>query len=268
MNAPSSMVAAGGLQVRVQRQGQGPALLFAHCLGGDLSAWAPQTAHFAARYDTIAYDLRGQGRTAVTRGPYTMDQLADDALALLDALGIARAVFLGVSMGGMVAMATALRAPERIAGLVVADSAAAFSPEARAAWDQRIAAVGAEGVAPMVETMIGRWFTDDFRARAPALVDAVAAVLRGAPVDGYLASCQAIRNLDLLPRLPQLACPTLVLCGENDPSTPLSLSEEIAAAIPGARLVVIAGARHLTQLECPALFNAHVEAFLKEIAFS
>lgn len=267
MNAPTSMVSAGGLQVRVQRQGNGPALLFAHCLGGDLSAWAPQTSHFASRYTTLAYDLRGQGGTSVTPGPYSIDQLADDALALLDALGIARAVFLGVSMGGMVAMAAALRAPSRIAGLVVADSAAGFSTEARAAWDQRIDAVRAEGIGPMVDTMLGRWFTDAYRQRQPARVAAVAEVLRRAPVDGYLASCAAIRNLDLVGRLPQIACPTLVLCGENDPSTPLSLSEEIAAAIPGARLTVIAGAHHLTELEFPELFNAHVETFLDEIAY-
>lgn len=268
MTAQSTMLAAGDLQVRVLRQGQGPALLFAHYLGGDLSAWAPQTAHFAARYTTVAYDLRGQGGTQVTPGPYRIDQLADDALALLDALGIERAVFLGVSMGGMVALATALRAPQRIAGLVIADSAAGFSAEARTAWDQRIVAVRGEGIAPMVETMLGRWFTDDFRQRHPATAAAVGDVLRRASIDGYLASCAAIRDLDLVDSLPRIACPTLVLCGENDPSTPLSLSEEIAAGIPGARLAVLADARHLTQLELADLFNAHVAAFLADIAYA
>lgn len=268
MTAQSTTVTAADLQVRVLRQGDGPALLFAHCLGGDLSAWSAQTGHFADRYTTVAYDLRGQGGTQVTPGPYRIDQLAEDALALLDALGIERAVFLGVSMGGMVALATALRAPERIAGLVIADSAAGFSPEARAAWDQRIAAVRAEGIAPMVDTMLGRWFTDDFRQHAPATVAAVGEVLQRAPVDGYLASCAAIRELDLVASLPRIACPTLVLCGENDPSTPLSLSEDIAAGIPGARLAVLAGARHLTQLEFADHFNAHVEAFLADIAYA
>lgn len=268
MNGISSTVQANGIAMRVVRQGQGPALLFAHCLGGDLSAWAPQLAAFSDRYTTIAYDLRGQGGSQVTPGPYTMEQLADDAIALLDGLGVERAVFLGVSMGGMVAMAAALQAPERFAGLVIADAAGGFAPEARQAWDERIAAVRADGIAPMVDTMLGRWFTAGFRQRAAAQVAAVGEILRRAPVDGYLASCAAIRDLDLLPRLPQLACPALVICGEQDPSTPLALSEAIAAAIPDSRLAVIPGAHHLTQLEFPETFNSLIDGFLAEINYA
>lgn len=268
MNGISSMVQANGVALRVARQGQGPALLFAHCLGGDLSAWAPQVAACSDRYTTVAYDLRGQGGSQVTPGPYSMGLLAGDAIALLDSLGIERAVFLGVSMGGMVAMAAALQAPERFAGVVIADSAGGFAPEARQAWDERIAAVRADGIAPMVDTMLGRWFTEGFRQRAAAQVAAVGEILRRAPVAGYLASCAAIRDLDLLPRLPQLACPALVICGEEDPSTPLTLSEAIAAAIPDSRLAVIPGAHHLTQLEFPETFNSLIDGFLAEINYA
>jgi 3-oxoadipate enol-lactonase len=264
----ATTVQANGMAMRVARQGQGPALLFAHCLGGDLAAWAPQLAAYSANYTTIAYDLRGQGGSQVTPGPYTMELLADDAIALLDALGIERAVFVGVSMGGMVAMAAALQAPQRFAGLVIADSAGGFTAEARQAWDERIAAVRAGGLAPMVETMMGRWFTDAFRRRAAAQVAAVGDLLRRAPVDGYVASCAAVRDLDLLPRLPQLKVPALVICGEKDPSTPLALSEAIAAALPDARLAVIPGAHHLTQLEFPETFNGLIDGFLAEIDYA
>ena len=268
MDTTTMKVRANGADLHVVRGGQGPALLFAHCLGGDVTAWAPQLAAFGDRYQCIAYDLRGQGASQVTPGPYTMAGLADDALALLDALAIEKAVFLGVSMGGMVAMEAALRAPHRFAGLVVADSAAGFAPEARQGWDERMAAVRSGGLAPMVDTMMGRWFTDTYRRRAADQVAAVAARLRAAPVDGYLASCAAIRDLDVLPRLPELTCPTLVICGEHDPSTPLSLSEAIATALPDARLAVIPHAHHLTQLEFPETFNALVDGFLTELDYA
>ena len=264
----TTLVQANGIAMRLARQGTGPALLFAHCLGGDLSVWAPQQAVYRANYTTLAYDLRGQGGSAVPPGPYDIDLLARDALGVEQGQGIERAVFLGVSMGGMVALAAALQAPQRFAGLVVADSAAGFAPEARQSWDERIAVVRAQGLEPLVETMMGRWFSDAFRRRAPAEVAAVAEVLRRAPLEGYLASCVAVRNLDLLPRLPQLKVPVLVVCGEKDPSTPLPLSEAIAAALPDARLAVIPGAHHLTQLEFPETFNGLIDGFLAEIDYA
>jgi 3-oxoadipate enol-lactonase len=239
-----------------------PVLTFAHCLGGDRTIWRHQLAHWRGRYRLLPYDLRGQGGSGVTPAPYAMAQLAADALALLDAQGIERTVFLGVSMGGMVALQVALLAPQRVSALVLADTAGGFGPEARAAWAERIAAVARDGVAPLTETMMGRWFTEAYRKRSPAAVAEVSAALSRTPVEGYLGACAAIRDFDLRERLGEVACPTLVLCGENDPSTPLALSRELAAGIPGARLRVFPGANHLPNFEMPEPFNAAVDEFL------
>lgn len=263
------IVDVDGMEVAYLRQGHrsgsAPALVFAHALGASHSLWAAQVEAFAADYDCIAYDVRGHGQSGVPPGPYRIEQLADDARGLIDALGLAPAVFVGVSMGGMIGMQLALSAPDRVRGLVVADSAASFSAEGRKAWADRIAAVTADGIAPQVPVMMGRWFTEAFRNEQPQRVAAVAEVLKATPVDGYLACCAALRDLELLPRLAAIRCPTLVVCGENDPSTPLPLSQAIAAAIPGARLEVVAGMHHLPNVEVPETFNSLLREFLRQL---
>jgi 3-oxoadipate enol-lactonase len=259
---------ADGTQLRVADSGSGPALLFAHCLGGSLDVWAAQQTFFCKTHRCVAYDLQGQGESPLGGpGPLSMAQLAEEAIALLDALGIEQCVFVGISMGAMVGLHAALQAPERFAGLVPADSAAGFDAAGRQGWADRIAGVRAEGLEPLVETMMDRWFSPAFRQREPATVAKIADRLRATPVDGYLASCAAIRDHDLRDRLEEIACPTLVICGELDPSTPLPLSQALAAGIPGARLEVIAGAHHLSNLECPEVFNRALDQFLSSISW-
>lgn len=263
---------ADGTQLRVADSGSGPALLFSHCLGGSLEVWAAQRDYFCKTRRCIAYDIRGQGESPLAAHglaptSLSMAQLADDAIALLDALGIERCVFVGISMGAMIGLHAALRAPARFAGLVFADSAAGFDAAARQAWSERIAGVQAAGLAPLVETMMGRWFSPAFREREPSTVARIAERLRASPVDGYLASCAAIRDHDLRDRLSEIACPTLVVCGEQDPSTPLPLSQALAAGIDGARLEVIPGALHLSNIECPDRFNRALEQFLHSISW-
>ena len=243
--------------------GSGPVIVFSHCLGGSRAVWAPMVALLQARYRCVAYDLRGQGDSATTPGPYAMPQLAGDVLDLLDALAIERCVFVGVSMGGMVAQELALLAPQRLSALVLADTAAGFDSSGRAAWADRIAQVRRDGLAPMVDTMMGRWFTEAFRRQHPEIVAPIAATLAGTDVEGYAASCVAIRDHDFVPRLAQILVPTLVVCGEHDPSTPLTLSQALAAGIPGARLEVLADLNHLPNVEAPALWSGVVENFLQ-----
>lgn len=258
-------IEVNGLRIAYRRQGRGPALVFAHALGASQAIWSAQLDAFSADHDCIAYDVRGHGASGVPPGPYRIEQLADDARGLIDALGLAPAVFVGVSMGGMIGMQLALAAPDRLRGLVVADSAASFSPEGRQAWAERIAAVRADGIAPQVPVMMERWFTDGFRAQQPERVAAVAAVLEASPVEGYLACCAALHDMELLPRLAAVSCPTLVICGEHDPSTPLPMSQAIAAAIPGARLEIIAGMHHLPNVEVPQSFNPLLREFLRQL---
>jgi 3-oxoadipate enol-lactonase len=252
-----------GARIAYDASGSGPAIVFSHCLGGSRAVWAPVIARLEKNYRCIAYDLRGQGDSERTPGPYSMSQLAADGLELLDALAIENCIFAGVSMGGMVAQHLAMLAPQRLSGLILADTAPGFDAAGRAAWDERIAQLQHDGIAPLVETMMGRWFTDGFRRQQPAAVAAIAAILAATDREGYLASCAAVRDHDLLSRLHGITQPTLVVCGADDPSTPLPLSQALAAGIPGARLEVLAGLKHLPNFEAPELFCGVVENFLR-----
>lgn len=258
-------IIANGHRVAYLRSGSGPAIVFAHALGASSALWQPQLAALADRFDCVAYDARGHGGSATPPPPWRLDDLAADALALLDGLGIERCVFVGVSMGGMIGLHLALAAPERLRGLVVCDSAASFAPEARTAWRERIETVRAQGLTPLVGTMMERWFTAGFRRDHAERVQAVAATLAATPVAGYLSCCEAIRDLDVLHRLPAIRLPTLVVCGELDPSTPPEHSRAIAAAIPGARLEMLPGLNHLPHFERPDLFEPLLEDFLRRL---
>lgn len=264
MNAGMNFVRLqDGARIAYDDSGSGPVIVFSHCLGGSRAVWAPVIARLEKNYRCIAYDLRGQGESERTPGPYSMPQLAADGLQLLDALEIETCVFAGVSMGGMVAQHLALLAPQRLSGLILADTAPGFDAAGRAAWDERIALLQRDGIAPLVDTMMGRWFTDHFQhSQAPA-VAAIAAILADTDREGYLASCVAVRDHDLLSRLGEITQPTLVVCGADDPSTPLPLSQALAAGIPGARLEVLAGLRHLPSFEAPEVFCGVVENFLR-----
>jgi 3-oxoadipate enol-lactonase len=252
-----------GARIAYDDSGSGPVIVFSHCLGGSRAVWAPVIARLEKSYRCIAYDLRGQGDSETTPGPYSMAQLASDALELLDALDIENCVFAGVSMGGMVAQHLALLAPQRLSGLILADTAPGFDAAGRVAWTERIEQLQRDGIAPLVDTMMGRWFTETFRRAQPQAVAGIAAILADTELAGYLASCAAVRDHDLLSRLKDITQPTLVVCGENDPSTPLPLSRALAAGIPGARLEVLAGLNHLPNFEAPEAFCGVVEKFLR-----
>ena len=255
--------AKDGARLAYEEAGAGPAIVFAHSLGGSRAVWGPLVDIFRSRYRCIAYDLRGQGDSETTPGPYDMDLLAADALDLLDGLGIERCVFAGVSMGGMVAQHLALRAPQRLRALVLADTAAGFDAAGRAAWADRIVQIQRDGLAPLVDTMMARWFTPGFRAEHPAKVAGIAADFSRASVEGYIASCAAIRDHDLVQRLGEIVCPSLVLCGELDPSTPLPLSQVLAAGLPTATLEILPGLHHLPVFEAPGLVSGVIEDFLQ-----
>jgi len=263
---------ANGIDIHYALAGEGPVVLLAHSLGSDHSIWAAQQSALAGRHDgpppawgrhtVIAYDLRGHGRTSAPPGPYSFDLLAQDAVALLDALSIDKASFVGISLGGMIGQALALAAPERLDKLVLADTAAAYPPEARAAWPERIRQIEAGGLAPLVDATLERWFTAPYRAAHPQVVARIGAIIRATPVAGYVGCCHAIAALDFAARLGQITAPTLVLVGEQDAGTPPAMAREIQAGIPGARLTVIPGAAHLSCVEQAETFNRLLLDFL------
>jgi 3-oxoadipate enol-lactonase len=232
-----------------------PVLLLSNSLGTAMAMWEPQVAAFAARRRVLRYDMRGHGLSDAPPGACSIDRLARDAEELLDALGIERVDFCGLSLGGMVGQALALRAPSRIGRLVLANTSSYMGPPS--AWQARIAAVRSEGMAAVAGASAGRWFTKRFRVQSPLVVAEIARVLLATNPDGYAGCCAAIRDMDLRPAAPAIAVPALVIGGTLDPATPPAHAEALAAAIPGARLRMLEAA-HLSNVECPAAFAAAV----------
>lgn len=261
---------AGGLKVHYRFDGpeDAPLVTFSHSLAAHLEMWRGQVEALARNYRLLRYDVRGHGGTDAPDGPYyTLEQLSTDIAALLDALRIERTHFVGLSMGGMIGQLLALREPERLASLVLADTLAVYRPEARAMWQERIdVASGLDGMEPLVEPTLTRWFTAPFKAGRPDVLDEVAAMIRATPPRGFIGCCRALMGLDLIERLPEIRLPVLVMVGREDPTTPVAGAEAIAAAIPGARLIVIEDAAHISNLEQPATFNRALLSFLDEVA--
>jgi 3-oxoadipate enol-lactonase / 4-carboxymuconolactone decarboxylase len=244
-----------------------PVVMFANSLGTNFHVWGPQAAALAGRFRILRYDMRGHGLTdcpPAAAGGYTIDMLADDVIGLLDALGIERVHFCGLSIGGMVAQRLAAKAPERVASLVLCDTANRIGTAAM--WDERIAAIRSGGLAGIAEGVLARWFTPEFLAKRPSEARGAASMLVRTPVDGYVDCCRAIRDADLRDDDRRISCPTLVVVGDQDASTPPSSARELVEAIAGARLAVIEGAGHIPTLEQPARLNAALAEFLAALS--
>jgi len=239
-----------------------PVVTFSHSLCCRRAMWEGQIAGLKDRFRCLSFDHRGHGGTSTPPGPYDFDMLADDAAALLDALGIASTHWVGLSMGGMIGQGLALRHPGRVASLALCDTTARFPAEYHALAEGRIRAAEAEGMEPLVEPILQRWFTPPFLAAAPPVLDAVRGWIRGTPVAGYVACNRALQSLDYLDRLPGIGVPTQVIVGRADPSTPVSAGMAIRDRIAGAGLTVIEEASHISNLEQPAAFDAALGAFL------
>jgi 3-oxoadipate enol-lactonase len=248
----------------VDGDGTGPALVLSASLGTTLAMWEPQVPALARRFRVVRYDRRGHGRSPVPPGPYRIDDLGRDVLALLDQLELERVSFCGLSIGGAVGMWLAAEAPERIERLVLCCTRPAFPPPEQ--WAERAAAVRAGGVAAVAEAVLGRWFTPAFAAERPDVVRRFRTMLVETPAEGYAACCEAIGALDLQPRLGEIVAPTLVLTGELDPVVPPESGASLAAAIPGARHVVIREAAHIANAEQPEAFTAALLEHLTETA--
>ena len=242
--------------------GTGEAVLLVHALGCDHRMWDSLAAQLGDRYRTLALDLRGHGASPVTARPYTLEMLAGDARALLDRLRIARAHWIGLSLGGMVGQAFALAHADRLGKLVLANTTSSYGPAGPASWKARIDAVQAGGLASIAGMVASRYFSEAFRAEHPEIVAMVMQRFAATPQAGYLGCCEAIAELDFTDALASVRAPTLVIAGAQDAGTPPAMSRSIAERIPGARLEVIADAAHLSALERPAQFAALVHAFL------
>jgi 3-oxoadipate enol-lactonase len=196
----------------------------------------------------------------VPQGPYSIADLGRDVVALLDEEGIERASFCGLSIGGMTGIWLGAHAPERLERLVLACTAAYFPP--RAMWDERANAARQEGVAALADEALERWFTPGFREHHPEEAERFRAMLAATDGEGYAGCCEAIRDMDQRDELGSIAAPTLVIAGDDDPSTPPDWGREIAAAVPDARFQLIADARHIANVAQPREFADAVLNFL------
>ena len=250
-------------QLKVALQGRGAPVVLSHALGLELSMWDELAARLAAGgHEVLRYDHRGHGGSAVPPGPYAMADLVDDAARLIREWGRGPVTWIGLSMGAMVGMGLAIRHPELVAKLVLANTTSLYPEAAQAAWAQRIAAVNAEGMAAVADMVVERYLHADFRAASPAAAQAVrATILRNDPA-GYASSCSAVAGVAWQDRLGEIRCPTLVISGARDAGAPPAMGQAIADRVPGARFEVIADASHLSVLETPSEFDALLRSFL------
>lgn len=246
-----------GITVHVQQEGPpgAPAVLMLHSLGTNLHVWDAQANALSSSLRVIRFDLRGHGLTSVTPGPYAIDDLARDAIAVLDALGVAKAHVAGLSIGGLVAQALAALAPDRMLSLVLCDTALAIPPANL--WHERAAVVRKSGMAAITDAVMARWMTPP-NADSPA-AHGLRAMLGATAPEGYAASAEAIAAWA---GVSGLTTRTLVLVGSDDLATSPDAAAALAAAIPGATLQVIPDAAHIAPMERPEAVTAAMQHFL------
>jgi 3-oxoadipate enol-lactonase len=233
----------------VEGPADSPVVVLLNSLGADLAMWEPQAAALRDRFRVVRFDARGHGASPVPPGPYSLADLGADLLALLDRLEVDRAALLGVSLGGATAAWVAAHAPERVERLGDFFSSARFDPTG--AYLERAALVRAEGTGAVAAAVVERWLTPVLRERNPALAARMRAMIAATVAEGYAASAEAVSRADLRGDLARITAPTLVVSGSEDPATPPEHGRALAAGIPGARFVELAGAAHLGNVERP-----------------
>jgi 3-oxoadipate enol-lactonase len=233
-----------------------PALVLSNSLGTTQDLWSRQLPELAERFRVLTYDHPGHGASELPEPPWTVEAIADSLLGLLDELGLDRVSICGVSLGGMVGMALAVEAPERVDRLVLACTSAYLGPPQP--WEERVRVVRAEGLDAIADTIVGRWFTKELTHEEPETVARFRAMLAATPPEGYARCCEAIGVWDARERLGAITAPVLVVAGAEDPATPVEHAELIASRIPGARLHVLERAAHLANVERAEAFTAVV----------
>jgi 3-oxoadipate enol-lactonase len=261
-------ITANGISMNYTFDGpaQAPVLIMSHSLATDLSMWDPTVPALTGRFRVLRYDTRGHGGTDAPKGAYTLDQLAEDARALLAALGISNPHWVGLSMGGMIGQTLALKAPNLFASLSLCDTSSRIPAEAKPLWQDRIKTAETQGMEPLVQSTLERWFTEPFRKSRKDVVDKVAKMIRTTPPAGYAGCCHAISALDVTDKISAIKTPTIAIVGEDDPGTPVAAHKVIHEKIAGSRLEIIPQAAHLANMEQPEAFNRALTSFLNTVA--
>ncbi|HUY95491.1 MAG TPA: 3-oxoadipate enol-lactonase [Terracidiphilus sp.] len=255
------VISKGDLSIQYALSGHedGDLLVLSNSLGSDFSMWNKVLAPLEAEFHVLRYDTRGHGASSVPPGPYSLNDLGQDVLLLLNEIGAHRVNFCGLSLGGLIGMWLGLKAPHRLNRLVLANTAARIgSPEM---WDERVSAVRRSGMEALASATPARWFTAQYREAHPSEMKQIQAMIASTSADGYIACCAALRESDLRAGIPSMAVPSLVIAGTHDPATPPSDGRELAAALPRAHYVEL-DSSHLSAWERADEFVNAVLTFL------
>lgn len=253
------------LHYRIDGQPEGaPTVVLSNSLATDLGMWDDLIPALADRYRILRYDKRGHGQSDAKDAAIEIRSLADDAVALADALGFSGGHFVGLSIGGMTGQAIGLYHRDAFRTLVLCATSSQIPADLHPVWEGRIRTVREQGMEPMVEPTVERWFTPEGRESQAATVDRVKEMIRRTSPTGYISCCEAIVGMSYTDLLHRIETPTLVVPGEKDPALPVAMSQAIAERIPGARMEVVENAAHLCNIENPRRFNAILRSWLDE----
>ena len=250
------------MKIAHRRQGRGPAVLLIHGVGGDSSNWGPIAERMAARFDVIAMDLRGHGRSDLIGGPVDASDLARDAAQVLDECGVAKCGVAGLSLGGTVALALALDRPERVDKLALIVTPCGRTPEEKARALERIEFLKSHGPAAMAEANRERWFTDQFRRQHPDVVERRVAQVKACDPASYLYAFTVFATADFADRLGEIRVPALVITGEHDVAATPRMAKLVGGRIANSQVHVLPGLRHSVLIEAPKQVGDLLEAFL------
>jgi 3-oxoadipate enol-lactonase len=247
------------IHVEVEGPQNAPVLMLSNSLGTNLHMWDDQVASWTRYFRLVRYDRRGHGQSSAPKGPYTMERLGRDVLAVIDTLDIDKINWCGLSMGGMVGQWLGAHAPGRVDKLILSNTSS-FFPD-KSIWEGRLKTVRDKGLAAIVDANMERWFTKDFRERSPQAIAKMREMFLATKADGYIGCGEAIRDMDHRPLLPKISAPTLVIAGKHDPATTLEANEFICEHVPNADIAVLDTA-HIANVERPELYADTVLGFL------
>jgi 3-oxoadipate enol-lactonase len=243
-----------------------PAVLLLHSIATNADLWAPQIPVWSTRFRLLAVDLPGHGASAPRAGVHSLDAYADAVAQVLIEASVESVSIVGLSLGGMIAQAFALRFPERTRALALCNTSGRTPPALLPVWSQRLREAQESGMKSQVEPTLARWFTRGFIERAPLNVARIATMIAGTSVAGYAAAIEAIQGLDTLGRLSSVDVPALVVTGQQDPVATPEVATTLSQHLRHSQLVVLPDAAHLSNVEQPVAFAEIVGAFLERTA--
>ena len=240
-----------------------PVVMLSHSLASSMVMWDPQLGSLEPHFQVLRYDMRGHGDSDAPEGAYTLEMLAEDVVALLDALKLDTVHYVGLSIGGMIGQGLGLKYAARFKSLTLCDTSAIMPDEAQPILQERITAAREQGMAAQVDGTLERWFTPEYLQKNPPEVEMIRRQVAATPLAGYIGCSEALRGLNYLDRLSEIKLPTLIMVGEEDPGTPVAASEAIHERIDGSQLVILPSARHLSNIEQADGFNRSLLDFLQ-----